>query len=59
MPAQVVEPLIALSIAYVAAENLLGGETRHRLPLTFGFGLLHGLGFASALTFDSDVSWQR
>jgi hypothetical protein len=58
MPAQIVEPLIALSIAYVAADNLLGGEMRHRIPLTFGFGLLHGLGFASALTFDSDFSWQ-
>ena len=31
---------------------------RHRIPLTFGFGLLHGLGFASALTFDSGFSWQ-
>jgi hypothetical protein len=58
MPAQIVEPLIALSIAYVAADNLLGGQMRHRIPLTFGFGLLHGLGFASALTFDSDVTWQ-
>lgn len=58
LPAQIVEPLIALSIAYVAADNLLGGATRHRIPLTFGFGLLHGLGFAGALTFDSDFSWQ-
>lgn len=57
VPAQIVEPLIALSIAYVAADNLLGGGGRHRIPLTFGFGLLHGLGFASALTFDSDFSW--
>lgn len=58
VPAAIVEPLIALSIAYLAAENLLGGETRHRLPVTFGFGLLHGLGFASALTFDADVTGQ-
>lgn len=58
MPAQIVEPLIALSIAYVAVDNLLGGKMRHRIPLTFGFGLLHGLGFASALTFNSDFSWQ-
>ncbi len=58
LPAQVVEPLIALSIAFVAADNLLGGAMRHRIPLTFGFGLLHGLGFASALTFNSDFSWQ-
>lgn len=58
MPAQIVEPLIALSIAYVAADNLVGGGNRYRIPLTFGFGLLHGLGFASALTFDADFSWQ-
>ena len=58
VPPAIVEPLIALSIAYVAAENLLGGENRHRLPVTFGFGLLHGLGFASTLTFASDISWQ-
>jgi hypothetical protein len=58
MPAQIVEPLIALSIAFVAADNLLGGAMRHRIPLTFGFGLLHGLGFASALTFNSDFSWR-
>lgn len=57
--AGIVEPLIALSIAYVAADNLLGGgATRYRLPVTFGFGLLHGLGFASALTFDADRGWQ-
>lgn len=58
IPGAVVEPLIALSIAYLAAENLLGGESRHRLLVTFGFGLLHGLGFAGALTFDSDVTLQ-
>lgn len=59
VPAGIVEPLIALSIAYVAADNLLGGgTTRYRLPVTFGFGLLHGLGFASALTFNADLGWQ-
>jgi hypothetical protein len=58
LPAEVVEPLIALSIAYVAAENLLGsGESRHRLAVVFGFGLLHGLGFASALRFTGEPSW--
>ena len=46
----VVEPLIALSIAYVAAENTLRQELRPwRAALVFGFGLLHGLGFAGAL----------
>ncbi len=49
-PASVVEPLIALSIAYVAVENLLTSTlTRWRLALVFSFGLLHGLGFAEAL----------
>jgi HupE / UreJ protein len=55
VPAEIVEPLIALSIAYVAAENILGGETRHRLAVVFGFGLLHGLGFASTLSFTDDL----
>ncbi len=45
-----VEPLIALSVAYVAAENILTDRlTRWRPLLVFGFGLLHGLGFAGVL----------
>lgn len=49
-PASVVEPLIALSIAYVAVENLFTSAlTPWRVALVFGFGLLHGLGFAEAL----------
>jgi hypothetical protein len=56
VPAGVVEPLIALSIAYVAVENVVGGESRHRLAVVFGFGLLHGLGFASTLSFTDEVS---
>jgi hypothetical protein len=56
VPAQIVEPLIALSIAYVAIENILGGESRHRLAVVFGFGLLHGLGFAGTLSFTDDLS---
>ncbi|TWD83159.1 hydrogenase/urease accessory protein HupE [Kribbella amoyensis] len=55
VPAVVVEPLIALSIAFVAVENLLG-STRHRLPVVFGFGLLHGLGFAGSLRITDRVS---
>ncbi len=51
LPPEVVEPLIALSIFYVAAENILGGETRHRLGVVFCFGLLHGCGFAGTLSF--------
>lgn len=50
LPSNIVEPLIALSITYVAIENLYQQRlTRWRLPLIFGFGLLHGLGFASVL----------
>jgi hypothetical protein len=46
----VVEPLIALSIAYVAIENLFVAEVRaRRIALVFLFGLLHGMGFAGAL----------
>ena len=48
-PASVVEPLIAASIMYVGVENLLGHNPRRRWLLTFGFGLVHGLGFATAL----------
>jgi hypothetical protein len=55
MPAEVVEPLIALSIVYVALENLLGASGRTNLPVVFGFGLLHGMGFAGTLQLASDV----
>ncbi len=49
VPAAIVEPLIAASIVWVAAENLLRRESRGRWSIAFGFGLVHGLGFASAL----------
>ncbi|WP_433021404.1 HupE/UreJ family protein [Kribbella sp. CA-294648] len=55
VPAIVVEPLIALSIAFVAVENLLGGSVPHRLPVVFGFGLLHGLGFAGSLRITDEA----
>lgn len=51
LPATIVEPLIALSIAYVGIENLYANKLyQSRLILVFVFGLLHGLGFASVLT---------
>jgi hypothetical protein len=51
LPSRIVEPLIALSIAYVAIENLFTRELKPwRLALVFMFGLLHGLGFAGVLT---------
>jgi len=50
LPAKVVEPMIALSIAYVAIENLVVSELKPwRLALVFSFGLLHGMGFAGVL----------
>jgi hydrogenase/urease accessory protein HupE len=50
LPARVVEPMIALSIAYVAIENLATAELKPwRLALVFSFGLLHGMGFAGVL----------
>ena len=50
LPANIVEPLIALSIAYVGLENVFSRQLKNsRLLLVFCFGLLHGLGFASVL----------
>jgi len=46
---RLVEPLIALSIAYVGVENLVAGKNDGRWRVTFPFGLVHGFGFASAL----------
>lgn len=54
IPAAVVEPLIAASIVYIAVENIVRGESRHRTLVVFAFGLLHGLGFAGALSFTDD-----
>ncbi len=51
LPARIVEPLIALSIAYVGVENIWHKRLHNsRLILVFVFGLLHGLGFASMLS---------
>ena len=47
--ATVVEPLIAASIVFVGVENLLRRQLAARWLVTFGFGLIHGLGFASIL----------
>ena len=50
LPAAVVEPLIALSIVYIALENIFSKRLKtQRLIVVFLFGLLHGLGFASML----------
>ncbi len=51
LPANIVEPLIALSIAYVGIENIITKTIKpSRLIIVFIFGLLHGMGFASMLS---------
>jgi hypothetical protein len=79
VPAAVVEPVIALSIAVVAmvpiwrylrrgseVRDLEPGRQRRlgldrvglvRLAVVFAFGLVHGLGFASALGIEQEWSW--
>ena len=50
LPIAIVEPLIALTIVYIAIENILKSEgSKYRSIIIFIFGLLHGLGFASVL----------
>jgi hypothetical protein len=50
MPGQVVEPVISLSIMFVAIENLVTNKLKAwRVVIIFLFGLIHGMGFASAL----------
>lgn len=49
-PAPIIESIIALSIVFVAIENMLISKLQPwRVLLVFAFGLIHGLGFASAL----------
>ena len=50
LPTRLVEMAIALSIVYVACENLFDRKQRSLWLEAFGFGLLHGLGFASFLS---------
>ena len=50
-PTYIIEPIIALSIVFVAIENIITNKLKPtRLLIVFAFGLIHGLGFASALT---------
>jgi hypothetical protein len=49
-PSQIVEPVIAISIVLVAMENLITNKLHPwRVAIIFCFGLVHGMGFASAL----------
>jgi hydrogenase/urease accessory protein HupE len=50
IPAIIVEPIIALSICFIAIENLFTESIKKTRPyIIFIFGLLHGLGFAGVL----------
>lgn len=50
LPSQIVEPVIALSIAFIAVENMLLKDLKlWRVLIVFFFGLVHGLGFAGVL----------
>jgi hypothetical protein len=49
-PSHIVEPIIALSIMFVAAENIITDKLKSsRILIVFIFGLIHGLGFAGVL----------
>jgi uncharacterized membrane protein len=49
-PSALVEPVIALSIMFVAIENLIISELKPwRIAVVFMFGLIHGMGFANSL----------
>ena len=57
LPGQYVEPAIAASIAFIAIENVVRPTLgAGRLAIVFGFGLIHGLGFASSL---SDIPFPK
>ena len=51
LPSEIVEPIIALSILFVAVENILSSDLKtSRILIVFLFGLIHGMGFAAALS---------
>ena len=50
LPPQLVEPVIALSVALAAINNLTRTVEDGRWGIAFGFGLIHGFGFASVLS---------
>ena len=49
LPSRLVETVIAASIVFVAIDNVIRVDPPHRYLVTFVFGLVHGLGFASML----------
>ncbi|MBP1964463.1 HupE/UreJ family protein [Paenibacillus aceris] len=59
IPGTIIEPLIALSIVFVAAENVLRKQHKWRWMITAFFGLIHGFGFAGVLEgrFTGNIAW--
>lgn len=50
-PGEIIEPIIALSIVFLAIENVYSDKVKPwRLMMVFIFGLVHGMGFAGALS---------
>ncbi len=50
-PTHIVEPIIALSIMFIAIENIISEQLKpSRIIIVFVFGLIHGMGFANVLT---------
>jgi hypothetical protein len=45
-----IEALVALSIVFMAFENIVGAKLKNRWMIAFGFGLIHGFGFSFALS---------
>ena len=50
LPGRFIESAIALSIIYVALINIFNSDSKHQPWLAFGFGLIHGFGFAGILS---------
>jgi hydrogenase/urease accessory protein HupE len=50
LPSRFVESAIALSIVYIALINIFNQDSKHQPWLAFGFGLIHGFGFAGILS---------
>jgi len=57
MPPEIIEPLIALSVAFVAIERFLNISDKYRYSVVFIFGLIHGVGFAGALDLSDPITW--
>ena len=57
LPPEMIEPLIALSVAFVAIESFLHISDKFRYSVVFIFGLIHGVGFAGALELSDPINW--